>query len=70
MICREDAYSVFRTVAPVIARVGLHSVKVKLGVATHETLQLCCTEEMNGWAATQRHEPSCESFKLHNSRAA
>ena len=65
-----EAYSVLRAVAAIVACIGLHGIKVQQGVATYEALQLCCTEEVDGRAPTQRHEPPCEGLELHhNSRA-
>lgn len=59
-------YPVLRAVAAVIACIGLHGIKVQQGVATHQPLQLCGTEQVNGWAPTQCHEPLCEGLKLQS----
>lgn len=64
----RQAYSVVRAVAPVVAGIGLHGIKVQQGVATHQPLQLCGTEQVNGGAPTQRHEALGEGLKLHRTR--
>jgi len=52
-------------VAAVIASVGLQRREVQDGVAAHQALQLGCTEQVDGWAPAQHHEPPRKRLKLH-----
>lgn len=56
----------FGAVAPIIAGVGLHGIKVQQRVAAHQPLQLCRAEQVDGGPATQHHEPAGECFKLRH----